>query len=308
MLGRFLTHNPGLKLGALAVSLLLWFHIATEKDGYQRFLDVPLVIEGIRPDYVIAEEVPTTVRVIFQGKGKPLLSLDWRDVSVIVDASDIQTRGTRSIRLENVRYPESTDLVAVQIIEPELITIEIDRLVTMALPIRPMLMVDEAPGHTVVGAATVEPESVFVSGPESQVRQLQAIATDTLEFRRARRPVDQEIGLQAPDLFNTSLEQTTVRVRMDVQQIGERSFPEIPVVLERTPPSGRYLAQPRTAQVTVSGGVKVLEALLADQIRVVLDLENRPPDALVPLDPTIQLPPGVTLVRLEPPRFRVTEY
>jgi len=308
MFGRFLTRNPGLKIGALAVSLILWFHIATERDGYERVLEVPLVIEGVRGGHVVAVEVPTTAQVLFRGKGKPLLFLSWRSVAVIADAADIQTRGTRTLRLENVRYPESADLQAVEVLGPDRITIEIDREITVDLPIVPLLDIREAPGHTLVGRAVALPGSVSVTGPESLVSRLTAVPTDTVRMRRARRPVDLEVLLQQPAGFNVRLGQVTVRVTQDIQQLGERAFTAVPVVLRGAPTRGRFLAQPRTVQVTVTGGRRVLESLAEDAISLFVDLGGRVPDALTPLDPVATLPEGVTLIRIEPPRIRVTEY
>lgn len=308
MNGSIFTRNLGLKLGALAVALLLWFHIATEKSGYERTLEVPLVVEGVRSGYVVAEEVPTSALVRFRGRGKRLLSLPWREVFVLVDASDIRSMGTRTLGIENVRYQESADLQALEVVRPEHITIEVDRLATVRLPVAPVLNIDVAAGHTQVGAVSVIPDSVTLAGPESRLRRLVQVETDTLRMRRVRRPFDREVRLKLPDIYNIRLEEQIVRVRVDIQQIGERTFTGVPVQLEGTARRGRYLAQPRTAQVTISGGVKVLESLQDDQIRLVIDLAGRTPDGLTPLEPHVELPDGVTLIRLEPPRFRVTEY
>ena len=60
--------------------------------------------------------------------------------------------------------------------------------------------------------------------------------------------------------------------------------------------------------MTISGGVRLLEALTRDSIHIILSVGSEPPDGLTPIEPTVELPPGLTLLRLEPPRFRVTEY
>jgi YbbR domain-containing protein len=303
-----LTHNPGLKLGALAVAMLLWFHIATEKDAYERVYAVPLIVEGLPGGQIIAEEVPTTALVRFRGHGKQLLFLPWRDVYVSVDASAIRSRGTRPLRLENVRYQESSDLEAVEVVSPDQVTIEVDRLATVRLPIRPNLEVQVAPGHIQVGMARVQPDSVTLSGPESRIRRLTHIETDTLRIQRSRRPVDREVLILKPDIHNLSLEAEVARITLDVQLIGQRTFEGVSVELEGMRGGGRYLAQPRTARVTVSGGVRVLEGLTDDMIRLVINLAGRTPDGLTPYDPVVEFPEGVTLFQVDPPQFRVTEY
>ena len=315
-----LTHNAGLKLGALAVAMLLWFHIATEKDAYERVFEVPLIVEGIPGGQIIAEEVPTTALVRFRGQGKQLLFLPWRDVYVSVDASAIRSRGTRSLRLENVRYQESSALEAVEVVSPDQVTIEVDRRATVRLPIRPNLDVQVAPGHIQVGMARVQPDSVTVSGPESRIRRLTHIETDTLQVQRSRRLVDREVRIVRPDIHNLRLEVEVARITLDVQLLGQRTFEGVAVELEGMSGGGRYLAQPRTARVTVSGGVRVLEGLTDEVIRLVINLAarfvdillhrlaGRTPDGLTPYDPLVELPEGITLFRVDPPQFRVTEY
>ena len=96
-------------------------------------------------------------------------------------------------------------------------------------------------------------------------------------------------------------------ILVNVQPIGERLFVEIPGEV-RGPAADRYLAQPRTAAVTVSGGLGVLEGLTAADIHVIVELGEDPPDGLVPREALVEIPPEVTLLRIDPPRFRITEF
>jgi len=306
-----LTENMGLKVGSLAVALLLWFHIATEKDIYERVLEVPIQVEGLPSGLVISAELPPVVQVRFNGRGKRLLTLPWRDVQVVIDASDILTRGTRTrgIGIGNVRYPEGQDLHVVEILEPEQITIETDRLVSRQLPIVARMEIQCAPGYTLVGSVSVEPDTVTLTGPGSHMRGLSFVETDTLRLRRrAKNPIDQEIPLQIPPIYNLIVEPYSVKIMQDIQSLGERTFSEVPVRFEGTDHPDRYLAQPRTASVTVSGGVRLLEILTVDDIRLILDLSRQRPDGLTPLIPRLELPRGISRLRLEPQYFRVTEY
>lgn len=306
-----ITENMGLKVGALAVALLLWFHIATEKDTYDRILEVPIQVEGVPSDLIISAELPLTVQVRFHGRGKNLLTLPWRDVRVVVDASDILVRGTRSrhLNLSNVRYPESPDLTVVEILEPDQITIETDRFVSMRLPVMARMDIQVAGGHTFVGTVEVVPDSVTVSGPRSFLRDLIFVETDTLRSkRRARERIDQEVAIRNLSIYNLSMEPSQVRLVQDVQPLGERTFTEVAVRFDGRGNIDRYLAQPQNARVTVSGGVRLLEKLTEEDIRLILNLNLFRPDVQTPLTPRVELPEGVSLLILDPQQFRVTEY
>ncbi|MFO7769002.1 MAG: CdaR family protein [bacterium] len=302
-----LTKNLGLKAGSLIVAFLLWFHIATEGAGYERVLEIPLQVSGVPEGMVVSREVPGSVLVRFRGQGKRLLTLPWREARLVVDASGIRVMDSRVLDVGSILYDESPELQAVEVVRPQMVTIELDRLAEREVPVDIRVRVRPDPGHTLVGRMRAVPGSVRVSGPATEVRALSSIPTDSLSLSRVREPVEREVPLSIPDIHNVEVDPPRVTVTGDVQQLGERTFQEVPVRV-RGPKEGRYLAQPRTATVTVSGGSRLLEDLTKEQVRLILDVGSEPPDGLTPVEPTVELPPGLTLLRLDPPRFRVTEY
>jgi hypothetical protein len=303
-----ITRDLGLRAVAILSALLLWFHLATERDGYERVMAVPLILAGIPEDQVVVEPVPDQVQVRFRGNGKQLLLLTWRHKAVVVDVSGVRTRRTLSLDLSQVRYPEGRELEAVEIVTPGEITVELDRAGTLLLPVGPVLELGTTAGYTRVGPTAALPGSVAVSGPRSRIGHLGVVWTDTLRLDRVRTPVEQEVALQVPDIYNVTLEPRSVRIIQDIQPIVEQSFAEIPVRLLGTGGRNRYLAQPRTARITVSGGVHLIENLTEDQVRLFIDVRSEAADGLTPLVPRVELPSGITLLKVEPSTFRVTEY
>jgi hypothetical protein len=296
-----ITRDLGLRAVAILSALLLWFHLATERDGFERVMAVPLTLSGVPADQVVVDPVPAQVQVRFRGNGKQLLLLTWRHKAVVVDVSGVRTRRTLTLDLSQVRYPEGRELAAVEIVAPLEITVELDRASTVVRTVGPVLELGTAAGYTRVGPTAALPGSVAVSGPRSRIERLTIIWTDTLRLDRVRTPVEQEVPLQLPGL-------RSVRIVQDIQPIVEQSFAEIPVRLLGTGGRNRYLAQPRTARVTVSGGSHLIEALTGDQVRLFIDVRSEAADGLTPLVPRVELPTGITLLKVEPSTFRVTEY
>ncbi|MFC1500602.1 YbbR-like domain-containing protein [Candidatus Zixiibacteriota bacterium] len=303
-----LTTNTGLKIGSLTVALLLWFHIATEKDSYERTVEIPFQVVGITEGYVIADEVPTTWPVRFRGNGKRLLTLPLRDLAVRVDASEIRASGYLSLGVENVIYPEALNLEVLQVLPPEQILITVSRLEEVRLLVRTPSDIQTASGYTRVGEIVAIPDSVTLIGPERDLSRLSYVEIDTLRLRRVRDPVDMEVPVLLPLIYNTTVEPTIVRIVQDIQALGERVFEDIPITFIGTDRPERFLAEPRTASVTVQGGTRLLETLSREDVRLLLDMNRILPDGLTLVEPRIELPRGITLKLLEPPFFRVTEY
>ncbi|MFC1530172.1 YbbR-like domain-containing protein [Gemmatimonadota bacterium] len=304
-----LTKNTGLKIGSLTVALLLWFHIATEKDTYERIFEIPLQVEGIAEGYVIADEIPETCAVRFRGNGKRLLTLPWRDLSLVVDASEVRSSDVLPLGVENVTYPDALDLEVVAVLSPQVLRLNLDRLEQVRLPVVTPIEVELASGYTLVGEVAAVPDSVTLIGPARALAALTYVLTDTLRPpRRARESIDVEVPVLVPDIYNLTMFPTTVRVVHDVQVLGERLFEDVQITFIGTSRPERYLAEPRSAAVTVQGGIGLIEALVMDDIRLVLDMRMIQPDGLTLVEPRVELPTGITLKIMEPALFRVTEF
>ena len=264
---------------------------------------------GIAEGYVISDEIPETCAVRFRGNGKRLLTLPWRDLSLRVDASDIRARGLLPLGVENVVYPDALNLEVLAVLSPQQLVLNLDRLEQVRLPVVTPIEIELAPGYTLVGEVAAVPDSVTLIGPARDLAALTSVQTDTLRLpRRVRESVDVEVPILVPQIYNLSIFPTTVRVIHDVQKLGERLFEDVQITFIGTSRPERYLAEPRSAAVTVQGGTRLIEALVKDDIRLVLDMRQIQPDGLTLVEPRVELPPGITLKIMEPALFRVTEF
>ncbi len=185
----------------------------------------------------------------------------------------------------------------------------LDRLEQVRLPVVTPIEIELAPGYTLVGEVAAVPDSVTLIGPASDLAALTSVQTDTLRLpRRVRESVDVEMPVLVPQIYNLSIFPTTVRVVHDIQKLGERLFEDVQINFIGTSRPERYLAEPRSAAVTVQGGTRLIEALVKDDIRLVLDMRLIQPDGLTLVEPRIELPLGITLKIMEPALFRVTEF
>ena len=69
----------GVKVGALALAVFLWFYVVAQ-HYYQREMSVRLQVEEVPGDasseaLVVANALPSQVRILVSGKGKDLLRL-----------------------------------------------------------------------------------------------------------------------------------------------------------------------------------------------------------------------------------------
>ena len=183
---------PGLFLVALAASVLLWYGLAgqrRERISEKRLL-VPLTLVNIPEELVITSDVPERVAVGLRG---PLSALRQAESGAALDAVlDLATAqpGTRTYTIEerSIQVPEGVQVVS---IEPSRITLQLERLETRAVPVRPRIEGEPAPGY-VVGQVTAVPDRIAVTGPGSLLGDLQEVVLTPVPIDGATGTVEAE--------------------------------------------------------------------------------------------------------------------
>ena len=110
---KFVLHNAGLKLLALAISFSLWVAYAQEpiaEGGY----DVPITIVEVPRGLAVASDAPSAVHLLIRGRAARLRRVAPGDLAFTVDLSQV-SRGETTVRLtpEMAAVPYGTEVVGV---------------------------------------------------------------------------------------------------------------------------------------------------------------------------------------------------
>ncbi len=168
-----LTKNLGLKLLALAFSTALWFLVVGEKVSEMGLL-VPLRFKGIPQDMVVTKSSPEDVEVIVAGPKMFINNLSPSEIKLAIDLSKAK-EGINKYRIfpQDVKAPGGVDVVRVR---PQTVYIELERLVTVSLPVKARLE-GSPPSGVHIEAVTVEPEVVQVTGLKKDIEKLKEVYT-----------------------------------------------------------------------------------------------------------------------------------
>ena len=262
---RWLFADWGLRLGAVLLGGGLWFYAVTE-NSFEREIDIPLVVSdpanptGGSP-LVLASRPPATVRVVVFGDGKDLLGMSASDLVLRVEPR-ARVPGNRDIRLSpgQVVNHSEYDVGVERVVEPQELTLAIDRRAERTVPVRPRIGLRLADAYTQVGGVGVSPDSVRIRGPEGQVRAVEAVETDSLFRYDVRADVDRVVALRPPpETMVRLVSADEVRVTVDVQELAEYEVPEVPVAVVGGPAGA--VARPGRVTVRVRGGADLIGAL-----------------------------------------------
>ena len=298
-------NNLGVKAGAVGVALLLWLHVVTEKT-YTYTFPASLKPTHLAESLVIATELPEQLQVKIRGKGKRLLWLLFSDIKITLDLQDaIQSKARFRLKISDVVIPRDLDVTVLEIMEPDYVDVNIERLAAKRIPIWPQLEVTPADGYVVVGSMEVTPDSATLSGPRSFVAHVETLFTTPAEVERARRPVQRELMLQTPQGTNVTVAPMKVVTEVDVQKLKRRVISDIPVDLLHVPSGKEIALDSPTVTLTVEGGAQLVASLTHDDFRISVDCRQAGPENTAELIPAIQTPPNVTWVDARPGTLRI---
>jgi YbbR domain-containing protein len=310
---QWLKNNPKMKITVFLFTMVLWFFVVLS-NNYSYTFDARLEIKNLPSDRIIASNIPRYIQANFSGKGLDLFYLLFSQrgaLRFIVDVSSIKKKYNLQLdeyfrrNNENIVVPRGLAVKYEHIVWPETLRIEIDVLNTIKVPVFPDIEIQPAPGYIVLGNPTLSPDSITISGPETALSQLALIQTKKLTLKNVTGTVSREIELLMPSLQNLRLNVKKVNFQQVVDQLSERKYDNVPVIVTGTIAGTRVEAIPATVSVNLTGGLSVLRRLKAEDISVVVDLKDWKSNAIY-YTPVITLPEGViSYSQLNPEKIEI---
>ncbi len=294
-LHRIFIEDWGLKLLALAITLVLWLAVT----GQNKPITISTVaqLNFILPETMeIGNDPPKSVEVRLTGTQRGLDQI--RNLVATVDISDHRA-GERVVRLSptTVRIEQLTEDVRIEAFQPTSITIRLEHRVEREVDVDVRLEGQPTDGYEVYGVK-VSKNRIFVRGPANHVNALQRARTETIwvEGRNESFTVSQ-VAIDVPD-SKIDLLESTVEVAVE---IGERRIEKSLEVAAYT--TAGEAVTPKSASVTIYGPASILNELRTEDLRVLVDISPHETTSSVELPPNVR--DKVTVRSIKPPRFSV---
>lgn len=219
---RWLYANPGYKLLALAVALMLW-GIAHSSSSVERSIDVPVVIAGIPEDMVVTSQSATELNVRIMGTRAALRNLSPGDLVYPLDVAGAKL-GEVTVEVDvqnNLDLPRGARPVSRS---PSRIELTLARRGTRSVEVRPDVDGEPAAGHRIVGI-DVDPPRVKITGARSEVLRLSAVLTETIDVDGRDGDVEKEVRLSLGGRNVWLEEPTRIQVRVRIEATAEPTGP-----------------------------------------------------------------------------------
>jgi YbbR domain-containing protein len=233
-------HNIVLKASAVALALLLWVHVATNKT-YEYQLNLPLTVAGIPKGLVLISETPSIVAIKVRATGKQLLLLSNSDPVITISAADCKHGNTEKI----IGTGELADALGrsfenAEVLFPRSVTLKLEKKVEKRLTIRSAIRVEAGPGFALVSAPRIEPDTITAAGPASVINQIKYLETISQPLIGLIASTNQKVSLALPESLRLSVRDSTVTVRVEIEGARQKAFSNLAIIPPAGFPSGQY--------------------------------------------------------------------
>lgn len=276
--------NIWLKILALVMGLLVWFHVATEKM-YTYQVRLPVTKIDHREDLTLATIPPDSVLVTVSAKGKQLVQNAWEQNGLRINMSKLNS-GHHTVNLtpENTfLYSPRKNVMLEEVVSPSQIELDLDTRVSVTLPVHPDVVASADDGFAVIRAIEPTPNKVVLTGPRSVIRGLKSLSTEHKDLDGLRNSISIQAAVRPPDGYAMHVDPDTVTLQIDVVPVKTRVYDNMPVVIYHAPNDVRVVTNPPSVRVELAGPPEDIELVNRNALTVAADYRKMSPTGMAPL-------------------------
>lgn len=264
-----LFQNPSLKLAGLAMALLLWFHVATDKE-FETTIDYTFEYVNLPDSLILAARPGESIEASVQGSGKVLLRFWWQNRRWPIDLTDARV-GTLTIPLEPSDAP-LFGLDGVQVLDlqgTDHLTLVIDSVAEKIVPIVTDAVWQIAPDFVRVGPEQWDPDSVRVRGPKEAIKTVKDVRSTRLDLKERSEPFDRDVDLTPPRAYGITITPDKARLLQLIEPYVTREFDGLTIRVATTSTRDTCTVQPCSVSVELGGPESIMNRVNPDSISVV---------------------------------------
>lgn len=257
-----LLDNIWLKVIALVVGLLLWFHVVTEKD-YNHRLRLPITEIILGEDMILADTPPDSITVIVSASGKQLLRRKWRARGVKIHATQ-EPVGRRTFNLTTANTSLSNvgnQVSLLEIVSSTSFLLNIDHKGEKNVTVTPDIITIPDDGFVVSRISDPEPSEVKLIGARSLLHRITSVSTKHKEVTGLRNNVTLVLPLAPPPGYGMVLTPDSVTITIEIVAVKTRVFEDIPIVVYHAPPTKTVVTAPATLRIELTGPPEEVDVL-----------------------------------------------
>jgi YbbR domain-containing protein len=264
--------HTGLKIVSVALAVLLWMMVSSQRASVERGLRIPLELQNLPENLEMVEPPPESVDVRVRGTADALGRITPGDLVASVDLSSAQP-GRRLFHLSPERVKAPFAVVVTQV-TPSTLAIRFEPSATRIVPVVPSVEGEPAAGF-IVGKVSADPATVEIMGPESIVRRVTEAITEPLWVGQAKGDLRSSVivGVADEGVRLKSAKTANVSVAI-VPAPEERQLQGVAVRTRNLAAGLKATVTPPSVRVRVRGSKEAISKIRDTSIVAYVDLEG----------------------------------
>ncbi len=264
--------HTGLKIVSVALAVLLWMMVSSQRASVERGLRIPLELQNLPENLEMVEPPQEAVDVRVRGTADALGRIAPGDLVAAVDLSAAQP-GRRLFHLSPERVKAPFAVVVTQV-TPSAVAIRFEPSATRIVAVVPSVEGEPAPGF-IVGKISADPATVAIVGPESLLRRVTEAITEPVWVGAAKADVLSTVivGVADEGVRVKSAKTAVVSVAI-VPAPAERQLSAVAVRARNLGAGLRATITPLSVSVRVRGTKEAIAKIRDASIVAYVDLEG----------------------------------
>lgn len=239
----------------IALSVLLWFLIKLNKEGYTGEINLPVKYENIPSDKRLLNDPPRQIKVQLRSQGYDILKYKLRSLSpLVVDVSRLVRTGNgksywATSRSKNDIANTFGEKARVVSIDPDTVFFHFSTLKSKKFKVYLKVKRKFPLFKTFYRPPLIRPDSIIISGSAEDVNDIDSVFTETVELTAEEDTVTKVLKLRLPKKKkNLQMSADKVQVRFTYTSLTEGSF-DIPVKVINLPDQYKITVFPDKVKV-----------------------------------------------------------
>lgn len=301
----WLTSNLKIKLVSLFLAVVVWLY-ASGEERVEVSKIIPVRFEAPSKTMKVLDNSLKSVKVTMLVPRNILSSVSSAELSAYHKIKDVNRAGEYSFLVNRQDFDLPPGNIQITKIEPEVIKVALDEVVSIKLPVEPNFLGEPGIGYAVDKEnIMLDPNAAMIEGPKSKIERMTTVFTEPIDLVGRTRSFSKKIQLMLDPDLKSVISPLLIDIYVPIkEEFSDVNVPDLKIsVLSSPDQSYKVELDPSVVTVTLKGPLASFEGFDPKTILAYVNIQNlKEGDYSLPLE--LKLPSRVSL-KGDPPLVKV---
>lgn len=256
------------------MSSFIWLLTSFSKE-YSSTLSYSLIYDKIPQNKLLQNDYQSQVKITLKGTGFQLISEKLSSRKLILDVPKLSQNEKSehyfliNNRLNEIQTQIKSNLSIVNF-DKDTILLNLSSLATKTIFIKPVLDISYHAGYDLIDNIKIEPESLSISGSNSDIGSLNFLKTETLVLNDVKEDFSENIKILIPEGNNLKVSEKNVTISAKIDRFTEGTL-KIPYTITNLPDSIKLTTLQKEIEIKYVVPLKKFNTINKELLKVECD-------------------------------------